>query len=104
MAMPEPFDVRVVEQLPIPVVEIIGEFDLSVSDRAWEVIESVISTDMAGLILDMSAVTFLDSRGLSVLARALHAMNGASLTVRGAPERLRHLFEVSGLINLISLD
>jgi anti-anti-sigma factor len=104
MAMPEPFDVRVVQRTPIPIVEIVGEFDLSVSDRAWKVIESVISADIAGLTLDMAEVTFVDSRGLSVLARALHAMNGASLTVRGAPERLRHLFEVSGLINLITLE
>lgn len=104
MAIPEPFDARVVQATPVPVVEIVGELDLSVSDQAWDVIESVIAADSVGLVLDMSAVTFVDSRGLSVLARALHSLNGSSLTVRGAPERLRHLFEVSGLINLITLE
>lgn len=104
MSMPDPFAITVAATEPVPVVVVTGDLDLAVSDRAWETIEPVVSSECPGLVLDLSEVTFIDSRGLSVLARALHRMEGAPLTVRGASARVVHLFEVSGLIDLIVVE
>lgn len=104
MSTPDPFEVRIVTTEPIPTVALSGEFDLAVSDRAWAVLEPMVTVPCTGLVLDLSGVTFIDSRGLSVLARVLNVLDGSVLTIRGASERLVHLFEVSGLVDLVTLE
>lgn len=104
MTMPDPFEVRIAATDPIPVVVLSGEFDLAVSEEAWKTMEPVVDARGAGLVLDLSAVTFIDSRGLSVLARVLQTLDGSGLTIRGASERLVQLLEVSGLVDLVTLE
>lgn len=104
MTMPDPFEVRIATTDPIPIVVLSGEFDLAVSEQAWKTMEPVVTARGTGLVLDLSAVTFIDSRGLSVLARVLQTLDGSVLTIRGASERLVQLLEVSGLVDLVTME
>ncbi len=104
MSMPNPFQIHVADDGPIPVVELSGEFDLSVSEQAWQTIERVLAPSRQGIVLDMTGVTFVDSRGLSVLARMLRELDDAPLTIRGASDRLVHLLEVSGLSEHVTTE
>lgn len=103
MRQPPTFTAEVVERGDVPVVVFTGELDLAVSDEAWSVLQPLTQSPSAGLVVDVSAVTFIDSRGLNALVRALRALDGATLTLRGASERIVRLLEVSGLIDLIVL-
>ncbi len=104
MTMPDPFEVRIAETEPIPLVVLSGEFDLAVSEHAWKTMEPVVTACTTGIVLDVSAVTFIDSRGLSVLARVLQGLDGSPLTIRGASERVVQLLEISGLVDLVTLE
>lgn len=102
MQKPPIFTAEVVQRENRPVVVFTGELDLAVSDEAWSVLEPLTSTS-AGLVVDVSGVTFIDSRGLNSLVRALRALDGGTLTLCGASERIVRLLEVSGLLDLIVL-
>jgi anti-anti-sigma factor len=57
------------------------------------------------LAIDFSAVTFMDSSGLSVLASAISERgDGSRIRVRGASKLVRRLLTMSGLDTLLAID
>jgi stage II sporulation protein AA (anti-sigma F factor antagonist) len=58
------------------------------------------------LVIDLSAVTFLDSSGIRVLVHAYQALNeaGGSLRVRGATGVVRRALEIVGLDGVLALE
>ncbi len=97
------FSVAVTEDREAPVVVITGELDMSQGDEAWAVIKPLVRSARTGLTVDLAGVTFIDSRGLNVLVRALQELDGVPLTIRSAPQRIVRLLEVSGLAELVVL-
>ena len=60
--------------------------------------EDVLARGQTLVVVDLSAVGFMDSTGLAVLLRALRALAGRGrLACAGAGEGLRRLFEVTRL-------
>ena len=104
MGKPTIFSAKVVERDDGPVVVFTGELDLAVSDEAWSILEPLADPGSKGLTVDVSDVTFIDSRGLNALVRALRALDGAPLTLQGASDRIIRLLKVSGLLDLVVLD
>ena len=57
------------------------------------------------LAIDFSAVTFMDSSGLSVLASAVSERgDGSPIRVRGASPMVRRLLTMSGIDTLLTMD
>jgi anti-sigma B factor antagonist len=56
--------------------------------------------------IDLSAVTHIDSSGVATLIEALRAAraHGTELRMERLPERLRRLFEFTGILSLFSLN
>jgi anti-anti-sigma factor len=54
---------------PWPVVRLRGEIDLANVEELYRVAEGAVSNRDAGLVVDLSGVTFLDSTGLRLLFR-----------------------------------
>ncbi len=56
------------------------------------------------LVLDLAGVTFIDSSGLRVIAaeHVAAAESGASFRIVGATDRVRRIFEMTGLEALIA--
>lgn len=81
------------------VVFVRGEIHLSTAPRLWERLSSVIESGKTMLVLDLSAVEFIDSTGLSVLLnglRAVHQRDGRMALVCTNPTVLR-LFQITSL-------
>jgi anti-sigma B factor antagonist len=83
-----------------------GEVDLSVSGAVLDVYDQAIaSMRVPRLYVDVSAVTFMDSSGLSALAVAVKRARarGGSVSVVGAGQRVRRLLHIVHLDDLITV-
>lgn len=63
------FDARVERRSDVPVVRLYGEVDLGAIPRIEEALAeaAALRDGIPGLVLDLSAVTFMDSTGIGVL-------------------------------------
>ena len=71
-------------------------------------LEAELPADMEGvdlLILDLTAVEYLSSAGLRVILVAQQSLaDRGGVTVRGASEDLREIFEVTGLDEILTFE
>lgn len=81
-------------------VTVIGELDMSAAPE----LESAFEPAIAGgddVTLDMRACSFVDSSGVATIVKAARRLHdeGRALTVEGAQERVRRIFELAGLLS-----
>ena len=97
-----------VERAPLsgpPGVIVRGEVDIStVSDLAL-VLDEAIRESAGAFVVDLCAVDFMDSTGVSALirARALLARDDRALVVVCPEGPVRRVFEVTGITDLLTL-
>lgn len=92
---------------PSPVVAFSGELDAAASDAAWAEISVLLDDQTKGLVIDLVGLTFIDSRGLSVLIRAWRALgagDGRLVTLRGPKESIRRTLEAAGVVQAFEID
>jgi anti-sigma B factor antagonist len=80
-----------------------GELDLSCDGELQRAIESLRQDGVNVITVDASELHFVDSNGLGILVRARSALRAdlGELTVRGASEQVRRVFELAGLSDLL---
>jgi anti-anti-sigma factor len=85
------------------IVWLVGEHDLSTDDALCLTLARAISLDSAGLVLDMSQVTFMAASTLGVIARARDFLRqrSRSLTVRSPSAPVGRVVLACGLSALI---
>jgi len=68
-----------------------------------ERVQSVVSAGCLSLLLDCSKVTFIDSQGIHVLVRGVNSLEkqGGKLKLLKISPRVRHVLEVTRLLNVI---
>jgi anti-sigma B factor antagonist len=83
----------------IPVVAVIGEIDVATAPQLRECLHGVIARGHSSVVLDLLAVTFLDSTALGVLVGALKRCRelGGELHVVVTDPRIKKIFEITGL-------
>ena len=77
-----------------------GDIDIAAAPDLLRRLDEAIDADPGGLVVvDFDAVTFIDSTGLGVLVAAQRRARtaGGTLGVVGVPDRVRQVFEVTGL-------
>jgi anti-sigma B factor antagonist len=87
------------------VVEIGGEIELHSAPQLRAELIKAGDGVAAPIIVDLTAVTFIDSTGIGVLVGALkraREANGA-LAFCGAQNRVRRVFEITGLLRALPL-
>jgi anti-sigma B factor antagonist len=62
-------DVQFIEQKGMLIAELTGEIDMSNADSIGQAIAETTSNQEAGLVLDLSALQYLDSAGIQLLFR-----------------------------------
>ena len=88
------------------VLRLEGEVDLETAPAVDEEILRIMEAQPERLLIDLSAVEFIDSTGLSALIRADQAVtaNGQRLSLRGASGQVRRLFELTGLFDRLNFE
>jgi anti-sigma B factor antagonist len=76
-----------------------GEIDLHVSPRVAESLRTMIKQKPTRLVVDLSAVTYIDSSGLAVLIEAMQDVEayGGKFFLAGLQENVRPIFEIARL-------
>jgi adenylate cyclase len=83
--------VETVERPGIALFKVVGDIDLATAPELGRRLEHVFQADGRGVVLDLSAVEFMDSSGVSVLLNALTRMTRAGRRLalacpRGSPD------------------
>ncbi len=88
-----------------PVITVVGEIDVATAPQLRESLHRVIAQGQSTVVLDMLAVTFLDSTALGVLVGGLKRCRelGGELHVVVADARIRKIFEITGLDKVFPL-
>jgi len=84
---------------------IFGELDAATEPEMAAAIEEAIAGS-GPVLIDLRACGFVDSKGVAVLAQAAFRLNddGRSLTLRGVQDRVRRIFELTGLSRHSSIE
>ena len=79
-----------------------GDLDMSTVAQARPIVERVCESGSERVVVDLSAVEFVDSHGLHLLATTHRALTatGCVLAVIPPPNPVRRAFEVTGLDGL----
>ena len=85
----------------VTVVELQGDLDADFTELFKDTITDVVTKDKIGVVLDMSAVGFIDSQGLELLlwAKDYCQQNKIQLRLAGLDENFAKILEITRLEN-----
>jgi anti-sigma B factor antagonist len=88
-----------------PVLSVRGEADISSAQQLREGLSDLVDSDATAVVVDLTAVTFLDSTGLGVLVGARNAAveAGSGLPIACDDGRILKLFRITGLDNVFEI-
>lgn len=88
-----------------PTIALAGELDPHTAPLLQREIDQILERGSTDLVLDLSALGFVDSSGLRVLisAQSQLADQGGMLTLHAPSETVRRLLEITGLIDHIAI-
>lgn len=97
------FDISIDIGHGIAVVRPMGELDLVTAPTFRQSIESI---DEKDIIVDFSAVEFMNSSGLSVLISATRKLRstGGNLVIRNAQPMVRKTLSIAGVDELLTIE
>ncbi|MGB3617790.1 MAG: STAS domain-containing protein [Catalinimonas sp.] len=87
------------------VIEVIGDLDASSSIMLDQAIEKVVSDGAKSILIDCRALTYISSAGLGVFMSYLKDFEerGINLVLFGVQDKVRGVFEILGLDELIHI-
>jgi anti-sigma B factor antagonist len=101
-----PFDVAVRQREGrTVVVALSGELDLGSAPQFRKCLAELARIGAIHLVIDLSELTFLDATGISLLVTDYKRSSkaGGRLVVRNARPRVMRVFEITGLVELLSV-
>lgn len=89
----------------VSVIELNGRLDSHTVPQFQSQIAERINTQPSDLVLELSDVTFIDSRALAAIVQAMHACEkiGAELYLAGPSDSVRRIFELTRLDKAIKI-
>ena len=83
------------------IVRLAGELDIATAPQLAAVLDECRGTSVC---VDIVGVTFVDSSGLAVLARAHRLAGEQAFTIRNAASNVQKVFEITRLAFLLEAD
>jgi anti-anti-sigma factor len=84
------------------VVNLVGEIDLANADALGEKLDQLIGDGAERLVVDLSALDFMDSSGIAMLLRTAGRVD--SMTVRNPTDVVRRIIECTGLADTLRIE
>lgn len=83
-----------------------GEIDAYTAPQLREELLPLMEQTGISVIVDLTDVNYMDSTGLGVFVAALKSSkkNGSSLNLKGMNHRVKRLFDITGLAEIIEID
>jgi len=87
-------------------VRIIGELDLASAPELDRVLDGLANDGHDAVLIDLSAVTFMDSMGLASIVRAYrHAeASGRRVVLHRGPQQVQRLFEITDTLHRFTFE
>lgn len=87
-------------------VRLAGEIDIYTADRLKSELLPITEQKGKQVTVDLSSITYIDSTGLGIFIGALKSSykHGSSLKLIGANDRVRRLFNITGLDEIIDIN
>ena len=87
----------------VRLVEVDGEVDASTAPQLEDSLRACLAEGKKRLLLDLTRMTYMSSAGLRVLIRIFQDAKkvGAELCIAGLNPRVKTVFEVSGLLQVL---
>ena len=100
------FDVTVDQEDGAAVVRVAGEVDLYTGPLLWDRLSAVIADGWRRVVVDLEAMRFIDSTGLSVLVMAMRRLEevGGALVLRSPCRMASKLLQLTGLAQLLEIE
>ncbi|MFS8835651.1 STAS domain-containing protein [Synechococcus sp. WC101] len=88
----------------LAIVPLEGRFDAKAASEARQLLQQVLDFGYTNLLIDMSAVTFMDSSGLGVLISALRKCRaaGGNLGLCGVPESVALVLRLTSMEKVLT--
>ena len=101
--MAERFDMQASNEGDRYTLALRGELDLVSADALEEKAREICSGGAAELLIDLSNLAFMDSRGLRAIlqARSICEEGGCAFWLTPGPEAIQNLFELTGLLEVL---
>jgi anti-sigma B factor antagonist len=94
----QPFGIDIIERDDAVVLVVAGEIDIATAPLLEQELTKAEASGTANVIIDLDAVSFMDSTGLQVLvAHALSETNGSRIRLTQGSPQVQRLFTVSGM-------
>ncbi|MDQ1461843.1 MAG: hypothetical protein QOI08_3327 [Actinomycetota bacterium] len=84
------------------VVNLVGEIDIANADALGEQLDQLIGAGADRLVVDLSALDFMDSSGIAMLLRAAGRVD--SMSVRNPTDAVRRIIECTGLAETLRIE
>jgi anti-anti-sigma factor len=97
--------VRSLRQGDAQIVEFVGELDIEGAPLSRRLLARACASAEHTVFLDLAGLTFMDSSGVQMIIEAHRRLadDGRELVIVRAPQHVRRLFELCGLIQILHL-
>lgn len=87
-------------------VKVQGEIDVYTAPKLREIVSPLSEKEKANIVIDLSGVSYMDSTGLGVIVGVFKSIRShdGELKLVGLSERLKRLFEITGLADIININ
>lgn len=86
----------------VRVVRLVGEVDISNADAIGEKLDQMLGDGNERLVVDLTALEFMDSSGIAMLLRAAGRVE--SIAVRNPTPVVRRIIECTGLADILRIE
>jgi anti-anti-sigma factor len=99
------FDVETVASDGVAELRLAGELDIGTAGRFRQVLRQVYEAGVATVVVDLSALTFIDSTGLHelVVAQKRQRASGGEIVLQAPTAQTRRVLEIVGLNQLFTI-
>jgi len=103
--MDDTFEINQTEHDGVPILHVRGEIDVATAPQLRDHLQSCVAKNKSTIIVDLLAVTFLDSTALGVMVGGLKRCRegGGDLHLVIAEPRILKVFEITGLTEVFAI-